>query len=131
MSDPTEPAAGDTMPPAPGRDHVCRASISGTVRVPTRRALPAPRILIAEDDPVSCLVLERTLRGWPSYIRLRTLLACLGQLGRTEQAKAVIAESAKLAPANAERLWEITTRYADPAHRDHLVEGLRKAGSTV
>jgi CheY-like chemotaxis protein len=23
-----------------------------------------PRILVAEDDPVSCLVLERTLRGW-------------------------------------------------------------------
>ena len=40
-------------------------------------------------------------------------------------------ESAKLAPANAELLWEITTRYADPAHRDHLVEGLRKAGFTV
>ena len=74
---------------------------------------------------------ERTLRGWPSYIRLRTLLACLGQLGRTEQANLVIAEMTKLASNNAERLWEITTRYADPAHREHLVEGLRKAGLTI
>jgi phosphoserine phosphatase RsbU/P len=49
--------------PPPGRDHVS-SSISGTVAVPARRA-PAPsRVLIAEDDDVSCLVLERTLRGW-------------------------------------------------------------------
>ncbi len=63
MSDTHEPAGGSTAPP-PTRDHAARASISGTVRNPARRPLPAPRVLIAEDDPVSRLVLERTLRGW-------------------------------------------------------------------
>jgi CheY-like chemotaxis protein len=41
-------------------------SISGTVPkpAPRRAAEPPARVLVAEDDPVSCLVLERTLRGW-------------------------------------------------------------------
>ena len=43
---------------------MARGTISGTVRLPALREVPAPRVLIAEDDPVSCLVLERTLRGW-------------------------------------------------------------------
>jgi CheY-like chemotaxis protein len=61
MSDPTV-----TPLPAPERDHVSPKSISGTVPAPTRRMVPAPpaRVLIAEDDTVSRIVLERTLRGW-------------------------------------------------------------------
>lgn len=58
----TEPSP--ESPPPADRGYVSCGSISGTVRVPARRAAPAPRVLIAEDDPVSCLVLERTLRGW-------------------------------------------------------------------
>src|SRR4051812_13798731 len=51
--------------PPPGRGHVSRKGISGTVPVPARRAEVArPRALIAEDDAVSCTVLDRTLRGW-------------------------------------------------------------------
>lgn len=49
--------------PRPVRDHASRGGISGTVRPSHRRMTPA-RVLIAEDDPVSCTVLERTLRGW-------------------------------------------------------------------
>lgn len=51
-------------PPAPvsGRDFVV-GGISGTVRHPRERVVPS-RVLVAEDDPVSCTVLERTLRGW-------------------------------------------------------------------
>ncbi len=63
MSDtPTpDPVAESTTPPP--RGHASSGGISGTVRYPTRRVVPA-RVLIAEDDPVSCTVLERTLHGW-------------------------------------------------------------------
>ncbi len=71
---------------------------------------------------------ERGTRRRQHYIMLRTQLACLGQLGRTDEAKTVLAEMDKLAPRDAERLFEITSPYADPAHRAHLLEGLRKAG---
>jgi sigma-B regulation protein RsbU (phosphoserine phosphatase) len=66
MSDSTEPAGELATPPrvtVAERDHVSRGSISGTIPSPNRRTVK-PRVLIAEDDPVSCLVLERTLRGW-------------------------------------------------------------------
>jgi hypothetical protein len=33
-------------------------------------------------------------------------------------------------PKDAERLWEISNPYADPAHRSHFLDGLRKAGWT-
>jgi CheY-like chemotaxis protein len=45
------------------RELVLPASISGTIRHVIREPKPSP-VLIAEDDAVSCLVLERTLRGW-------------------------------------------------------------------
>lgn len=48
-----------------GRDHACCKSISGTVRMPAARVPSVrSRILIAEDDAVSRMVLERSLRGW-------------------------------------------------------------------
>lgn len=49
---------------APERELVSRGTISGVVRAAARRAPVPLRVLIAEDDPVSCTVLERTLRGW-------------------------------------------------------------------
>ena len=61
----------------------------------------------------------------------RTLLASLGQLGRADEAKAVRAELEQVKPADAALYWELTTPYVDPAHRAHLVEGLRKAGWTT
>jgi CheY-like chemotaxis protein len=67
MSDAVDlPPERSAAPPSPCRDHVSRGSISGTVRQPAARRVtaPPPRVLVAEDDPVSCLVLERTLRGW-------------------------------------------------------------------
>ncbi len=74
---------------------------------------------------------EQALGGRRLYPVLRTLLASLGQLGRTEEAKAVLAEMERIKPLDAERHWEITNPYADPAHRAHLIEGLRKAGMAV
>jgi adenylate cyclase len=69
------------------------------------------------------------VRSFP-FIR-RTLLASLGQLGRSDEARAVRAELEQIKPANADLYWELTTPYANPAHRAHLVEGLRKAGWTA
>jgi pentatricopeptide repeat protein len=73
---------------------------------------------------------ERGLRE-RNLIVLRTLLAGLGQLGRTDEARAVLAEMERIKPADAKRHWEITNPYADPAHRAHVVEGLGKAGFQV
>lgn len=57
------PRPHDPAPAAAARDHVSRGSISGTVRTAARRVVPS-RVLIAEDDAVSCTVLDRTLRAW-------------------------------------------------------------------
>jgi adenylate cyclase len=59
---------------------------------------------------------------------LRTLLASLGQLGRIEEATSVLAELQRNKPADVDHHWEISNPYANPAHRAHLIEGLRKAG---
>jgi len=66
----------------------------------------------------------------PFHTLYRTLAACYGQLGRTEQARAALAEMQRLQPKNAERQWEIANPYVDPAHRERFIEGLRKAGWT-
>ena len=70
---------------------------------------------------------ERALQKRRTYVVLRSWAATLGQLGRTEEAWAVLAEMEQLKPANAERHWKLTCPYADPAHEVHLLEGLRKA----
>jgi tetratricopeptide (TPR) repeat protein len=74
---------------------------------------------------------ERALRDrrWP-YV-LRTLLASLGQLERTDEARTVLAELERFKPLDAARYWEATSPYANPAHRAHLDEGLRKAGMQI
>ena len=58
----------------------------------------------------------------------RTLAACYGQLGRAVEARAALDEMRRLMPKDAERLWEVTNPYVDPAHRAHFIDGLRKAG---
>jgi TolB-like protein/class 3 adenylate cyclase/Flp pilus assembly protein TadD len=63
----------------------------------------------------------------PYHLLYRTLAACYGQLGHSEDARAALAELRRLMPKDAERLWEITHTYVDPAHRAHFIDGLRKA----
>jgi adenylate cyclase len=74
---------------------------------------------------------ERGLRGRRVYFVLRTYLATLGQLGRTEEAVAVRAEMERMRPSYAAFHWSMTNPYADPAHLAHLVEGLNKAGLQI
>ena len=64
----------------------------------------------------------------PTHMLYRTLAACYGQLGRASEADAALAELRRLMPKDAERQWEVTNPYADPAHRTAFLEGLRKAG---
>ena len=71
---------------------------------------------------------ERALRRRRLYVVLRTLAATLGQVGRTEEARAVLAEMEGIKPANAKGHWQVSNPYANPAHEAHLLEGLRKAG---
>jgi TolB-like protein/class 3 adenylate cyclase/tetratricopeptide (TPR) repeat protein len=63
-----------------------------------------------------------------SHMLYRTLAASYGQLGRTGEAGTALNELRRLMPEDAERRWEVTNPYIDPAHRAHFIEGLRKAG---
>ncbi|HEV8390913.1 MAG TPA: adenylate/guanylate cyclase domain-containing protein [Dongiaceae bacterium] len=64
----------------------------------------------------------------PTHVLYRTLAACYGRLGRLEEARLALAEMRRLMPKNAERTWDVTNPYADPAHRANFIDGLRKAG---
>ena len=71
---------------------------------------------------------ERGLSLRRIYILCHTLLACLGQLGRLEEAAAIREEMQRLTPADFDRFVETTNPYTNSADREHLQEGLRKAG---
>jgi adenylate cyclase len=70
---------------------------------------------------------ERALQKRRTYVVLRSWVAILGQLGRTEEARAVRAEMDQIKPMNIERHWKLTCPYRDPAHKAHLLDGLHKA----
>jgi len=59
---------------------------------------------------------------------LVTLLACLGQVGAEDEAAALLPEIAATAPADAAHYWPVVFPYADPRHRAHFLDGLRKGG---
>ncbi|WP_186002942.1 adenylate/guanylate cyclase domain-containing protein [Mycobacterium sp. KBS0706] len=73
----------------------------------------------------------RALRVRQNRITLRTLLAALGQLGRHDEVASVIVKMDEVKPPQADRHWEVTMPYADPASRAFLDEGLRKAGLQI
>jgi TolB-like protein/tetratricopeptide (TPR) repeat protein len=62
------------------------------------------------------------------HLGLRILLASLGQLGRTEEARPLLNEFNSLQPKDPQRLFEVTTPYLDLKYREHLADGLRRAG---
>jgi TolB-like protein/class 3 adenylate cyclase len=64
-------------------------------------------------------------RVYPLY---EILAAGLAQSGRPGEAAEALKEMERLKPADFERMWQITHPYLDPAHLEHLREGLRKAG---
>jgi hypothetical protein len=54
----------------------------------------------------------------------------LGQLGRAEEAKSLLDEFNSLQPKEAQKVFEITTPYLDLKYREHVMDGLRRAGVT-
>jgi len=74
---------------------------------------------------------ERGLRLRRIYVLCHTLLASLGQLGRLDEAAAVREEMQRLKPSDFDRFVETTNPYTNPADREHLRDGLAKAGLTV
>lgn len=64
------------------------------------------------------------------HLGLRILLASLGQLGRIEEAQPLLNEFNSLQPNDPQRLFEVTTPYLDLKYREHLADGLRRAGVT-
>lgn len=63
------------------------------------------------------------------YPGLRTLLASLGQLGRTEEAQPLL-DVFLSRSADPQQLFDVTTPYLDLKYREHLADGLRRAGVT-
>jgi len=74
--------------------------------------------------------IERARRRRRIPFLMRTLLATLGQLGRTDEAAIARAELAQFDPPNAAQFWTAISPYTDPTHHAHLRDGLRKAGLT-
>jgi adenylate cyclase len=71
---------------------------------------------------------ELAVRGRLSYLALRSLLASLGQLGRIEEARPLLDEFLSRQPKDPQQQFEITTPYLDIKYREHLADGLQRAG---
>ena len=71
---------------------------------------------------------QRAARSRRMIGGLLTIVACLGQLDRAEEAKPVIEEIAGAKIADAAAQWKVTAPYAQQEHRARFLEGLNKAG---
>src|SRR4029450_12366575 len=71
---------------------------------------------------------ELAVRARRLYIPLRTLLASLGQLGLVEEARPLLDDFMSRQPLDPKRHFEVTTPYLNVKFREHLADGLRRAG---
>ena len=71
---------------------------------------------------------QLAVRARRPYLALRALLASLGQLGRIEEARPLLDEFIARQPKDPHRQFEVTTPYLDVKYREHLADGLRRAG---
>ena len=70
---------------------------------------------------------EQAVRRGRAYVALRTMAATLGQIGRREEARIVLADMQRFKPVNLEDHWRLTCPYARAGDEAKFVEGLRKA----
>jgi hypothetical protein len=56
------------------------------------------------------------------------LVASCAQLGRDEEARSALADTGALPGGSASMMRWYLDRYSDPAAREHMADGLRKAG---
>jgi TolB-like protein/class 3 adenylate cyclase/Flp pilus assembly protein TadD len=71
---------------------------------------------------------QLAVRARRPFIALRALLASLGQLGRVDEAQPFLKEFLSRQPKDPQLQFEVTTPYLDVKYRQHLIEGLRRAG---
>ncbi|MEH2588139.1 adenylate/guanylate cyclase domain-containing protein [Bradyrhizobium sp. AZCC 1721] len=73
---------------------------------------------------------ELAVRARRPYLALRALIASLGQLGRVEEAQPLVREFISRQPKDPRRQFEVTTPYLESKYREHLADGLCRAGVT-
>jgi adenylate cyclase len=73
---------------------------------------------------------EQAVQARRPYLAVRALLASLGQLGRVVEAQPLLQEFISRQAKDPQRHFEVTTPYLDLKHREHLADGLRRAGVT-
>jgi adenylate cyclase len=74
-------------------------------------------------------VARRATRSYPDFpIPYRWLAAALGQLGRTEEAKAALEKAMAIAPASFDRHVRHGVPFIRAEYHAHLLDGLRRAG---
>ena len=74
---------------------------------------------------------ERALAVRRLHVVLVMAIAVLGRLGRVDEARALFEELDGMTPPDAAGYWRVVHPYADPAHREQLFEGLRRAGMVI
>jgi TolB-like protein/class 3 adenylate cyclase len=71
---------------------------------------------------------QLAVRARGPFIAIRALLATLGQIGRVDEAQALLGQFNSRLPNDLRRHFEVTTPYLHANHREHLLQGLRRAG---
>jgi len=72
---------------------------------------------------------RRTIRAYPAFPRANPWLpAALAQLGKVDEARAALDTAIALASSHLEFLPDGRPTHIRPEGREHLLEGLRKAG---
>jgi adenylate cyclase len=72
---------------------------------------------------------KRGIRSYPDHSnQYRWLAAALGQAGRIEEAKEVLAKVIAMAPASFDMFVRRRVPWHRPEDHAHMLEGLRKAG---
>ncbi|APG84979.1 adenylate cyclase [Sinorhizobium americanum CCGM7] len=74
---------------------------------------------------------ERGVSLRRGYFNRVVLLAILGQLGRSQEARALIPDIMANVTTNLAHYWRMLTPYAEPAQYEHFLDGLHKAGLAV
>ena len=74
---------------------------------------------------------ERALAVRRVHVVLVMTIAVLGRLGRIDEARGLLEELDRMTPPDPAGYWRVVHPYADPAHRDALFEGLRRAGLVI
>jgi len=117
--------------PAEGRE----AILQGIRLDPRRASYPAVRAhivlshYIEGDYEATVAEALRLLADHPEYpLAYRWLAAALGQLGRSDEARAALDKALAIAPEVFRQYVEQRVPWMSQVDYDHMVEGLRKAG---